>query len=72
MQDVCPSMSKAGSNEAESSGPQVEKAQKVAKSALGTIWTQLQPFVIGGGSGMVATCCIQPADMVKVGREISS
>ncbi|EME78750.1 uncharacterized protein MYCFIDRAFT_190924 [Pseudocercospora fijiensis CIRAD86] len=40
-------MSKAGSNEAESSGTQV-------------------PFVIGGGSGMIATCCIQPADMVKV------
>ncbi|KXS94558.1 hypothetical protein AC579_4474 [Pseudocercospora musae] len=62
-QDVCPSTSKAGSNEAESSELQVEK---VAKSALRTIWTQLQPFVIGGGSGMVATCCIQPADMVKV------
>ena len=24
------------------------------------------PFIIGGSSGCVATCCIQPIDMVKV------
>lgn len=30
-------------------------------------WFQsVRPFVVGGCSGMVATCCIQPLDMIKV------
>jgi len=29
-------------------------------------WNYLEPFVFGGLSGMIATCCIQPIDMVKV------
>jgi len=31
-----------------------------------TAWHIVEPFVIGGASGMFATCCIQPMDMVKV------
>lgn len=27
---------------------------------------RIRPFVIGGSSGIIATCCIQPIDMVKV------
>ncbi|KJX94989.1 mitochondrial 2-oxoglutarate/malate carrier protein [Zymoseptoria brevis] len=37
-----------------------------AKSALATVGRQLLPFVIGGGSGIVATTCVHPIDMVKV------
>ena len=31
-----------------------------------TIWSTVKPFVNGGASGMLATCVIQPIDMVKV------
>ncbi|KAG6497014.1 hypothetical protein ZIOFF_044899 [Zingiber officinale] len=36
------------------------------------VWTTVRPFVNGGLSGMLATCVIQPIDMVKVwvGKEI--
>ena len=30
------------------------------------VWKAVKPFVNGGASGMVATCCIQPIDIVKV------
>ncbi|CAF1697980.1 unnamed protein product [Brassica napus] len=30
------------------------------------IWTAVKPFVNGGASGMLATCVIQPIDMIKV------
>jgi len=30
------------------------------------VWKAAKPFVTGSMSGMVATCCIQPVDMVKV------
>ena len=30
------------------------------------IWSAIKPFVNGGVSGMIATCCIQPIDIVKV------
>ncbi|KAL0843349.1 hypothetical protein Bca101_016594 [Brassica carinata] len=30
------------------------------------IWTVVKPFVNGGASGMLATCVIQPIDMIKV------
>lgn len=29
-------------------------------------WSTIEPFAFGGLSGMFATCCIQPIDMVKV------
>lgn len=32
----------------------------------GPVWSVMAPFVLGGASGMVATSCIQPIDMVKV------
>ncbi|CAH2072337.1 unnamed protein product [Thlaspi arvense] len=30
------------------------------------IWNTVKPFVNGGTSGMLATCVIQPIDMIKV------
>lgn len=30
------------------------------------VFQKCRPFVVGGSSGIVATCCIQPIDMVKV------
>lgn len=30
------------------------------------LWNAIKPYVYGGMSGMFATCCIQPVDMVKV------
>lgn len=30
------------------------------------VWPTVKPFVNGGASGMLATCVIQPIDMVKV------
>lgn len=35
-----------------------------AKSAR--MWLVVKPFVNGGVSGMLATCLIQPIDMIKV------
>ena len=32
----------------------------------------IQPFVIGGLSGMYATCIIQPIDMIKVSIQLKS
>lgn len=29
-------------------------------------WKTVKPYFNGGMSGMLATCCIQPIDMVKV------
>ncbi|GIZ41694.1 hypothetical protein CKM354_000499000 [Cercospora kikuchii] len=37
-----------------------------SSSVLAATGKQLLPFVIGGGSGIVATTCVQPIDMVKV------
>jgi solute carrier family 25 oxoglutarate transporter 11 len=31
-----------------------------------TLWQTVEPFVLGGSSGMLATCVIQPMDMIKV------
>ena len=42
--------------------------QKAAKSA----WAQAKPFVNGGTSGMLATCFIQPVDMVKVRLQLGA
>ncbi|KAF9622079.1 hypothetical protein IFM89_029363 [Coptis chinensis] len=30
------------------------------------VWPTINPFVNGGASGMLATCVIQPIDMIKV------
>lgn len=50
-------MSKQGHSEGEASQP---KADNVTKSTLATIGNQILPFAIGGGSGIVATTCLQP------------
>ncbi|RWW56990.1 hypothetical protein BHE74_00036255 [Ensete ventricosum] len=39
-------------------------AEGKPKSQSG-VWTTVKPFVNGGASGMLATCVIQPVDMVK-------
>jgi len=36
------------------------------KPKTGTVWNTVKPFVNGGTSGMLATCVIQPVDMIKV------
>jgi len=30
------------------------------------VWDSVKPFAVGGTSGIMATCCIQPLDMIKV------
>lgn len=37
-----------------------------------SLWKTIKPFVNGGCSGMLATCCIQPIDMVKVRIQLGS
>jgi solute carrier family 25 oxoglutarate transporter 11 len=39
------------------------KQQAAAPSG---VWKTIKPFVNGGASGMLATCVIQPVDMIKV------
>ncbi|KAK9725650.1 hypothetical protein RND81_05G159900 [Saponaria officinalis] len=36
------------------------------KTKSGGVWPTVKPFVNGGASGMLATCVIQPIDMIKV------
>ena len=35
-------------------------------------WRNVQPFVVGGCSGMVATICVQPLDMIKVRMQLNT
>ncbi|RWW07441.1 hypothetical protein GW17_00029185 [Ensete ventricosum] len=49
----------------------VEMAEGKPKSQSG-VWTTVKPFVNGGASGMLATCVIQPVDMVKVQHRSST
>jgi len=44
---------------------QQQQQQQTAVAATG-VWKTIKPFVNGGASGMLATCVIQPIDMVKV------
>ncbi|KAH6829819.1 Mitochondrial substrate carrier family protein [Perilla frutescens var. hirtella] len=39
--------------------------KQAAKSSVG-VWSTVKPFINGGTSGMLATCVIQPIDMIKV------
>lgn len=39
--------------------------EKEEKSKV-SVWNTIKPFVNGGASGMLATCVVQPIDMVKV------
>lgn len=36
------------------------------KAKYASVWPTVKPFVNGGASGMLATCVIQPIDMIKV------
>ncbi|RWW53675.1 hypothetical protein BHE74_00039814 [Ensete ventricosum] len=40
-------------------------AEGKPKSPFG-VWSTIKPFVNGGVSGMLATCVIQPIDMVRI------
>lgn len=40
--------------------------EKKGKPAASGVWSTIKPFVNGGASGMLATCVIQPIDMIKV------
>lgn len=42
------------------------------KSGTSKFLDAIQPFVIGGLSGMFATCIIQPMDMIKVSIQLKS
>ena len=42
------------------------------KVAAKSAWSQAKPFVNGGLSGMLATCFIQPVDMVKVRLQLGA
>jgi solute carrier family 25 oxoglutarate transporter 11 len=44
----------------------------VAKSSTDKFLDSIQPFLIGGFSGMFATCIIQPVDMIKVTIQLKS
>ena len=37
-----------------------------------TTFDRIKPFIIGGSSGMLSTCVIQPIDMVKVRIQLKS
>ena len=42
------------------------------KSSKDKLLDAIQPFWIGGLSGMMATCVIQPVDMIKVVIQLRS
>jgi len=42
------------------------------KSSMDVFLDTIQPFVIGGLSGMFATSIIQPVDMIKVSIQLKS
>ena len=41
-------------------------------SPKNSIWKAVKPFLNGGASGMLATCVIQPVDMVKVRLQLGA
>jgi solute carrier family 25 oxoglutarate transporter 11 len=41
------------------------------KNAAPAWWKTVRPFLIGGGAGMFATCCIQPLDMIKTRLQLA-
>ena len=53
----------------------VDKAEaklQEAKPAAKSVWQNIKPFFNGGASGMLATCVIQPIDMVKVRLQLGA
>eukprot|EP00474_Spongospora_subterranea_P008797 CRZ09255.1 hypothetical protein [Spongospora subterranea] len=53
-----------------SPAPTPDATPKPAPPAKNPYWAAAQPFVLGGLSGMIATTCIQPIDMVKVSIQL--
>ena len=47
-------------------------SKPIEKSGLTKFLDTIQPFWIGGFSGMFATCIIQPLDMIKVLIQLKS
>ena len=47
-------------------------SQPVEKGGLSKFLDTIQPFWIGGLSGMIATCFVQPIDMIKVTIQLQS
>lgn len=47
-------------------------SQPAEKSGLTKFYDAVQPFWIGGLSGMIATCVVQPIDMIKVLIQLKS
>lgn len=47
-------------------------SQPAEKSGLNKFLDTIQPFWIGGLSGMLATCVVQPVDMIKVTIQLQS
>ena len=47
-------------------------SQPVEKSGTSKFLDTIQPFWIGGLSGMLATCVVQPVDMIKVTIQLQS
>lgn len=45
---------------------QKKKMGEEKKPQSAGVWPTVKPFVNGGASGMLATCVIQPIDMIKV------
>lgn len=48
------------------------EVKKGEKSATDKFIDGVQPFAIGGLSGMLATCIIQPVDMIKIIIQLKS
>ena len=51
---------------------QVKQKLPEPEQAAKTVWSRAKPFVNGGASGMLATCFIQPVDMVKVRLQLGA
>eukprot|EP00959_Pyramimonas_sp_CCMP1952_P129848 2715576-Pyramimonas_sp.AAC.1 len=34
------------------------------------VWMAARPYMLGGSAGMLATCVIQPIDMIKVQKQL--
>lgn len=50
----------------------VSNSSPASKSSTDKFLDSIQPFVIGGVSGILATCIIQPVDMVKIVIQLKS
>ena len=56
-------------NDAPAKATEVLTADTAPKN---TLWKAIKPFLNGGASGMLATCVIQPVDMVKVRLQLGA